>query len=110
MAFNQIPTLRPLVKCLGALPNLDTLHIVGCDYSEDSLKKEFKNKSYPTIKTCVLPAHCYWILACCFGVERVHIVSNISVTDCVTTLAASCPFVRHLSGLNQDTIRKVLRA
>lgn len=87
-------TLKQFARCLESLPNLHTLQILSCSYSDKPLETEFKNKTYPTVKTVVLPPIAHPIVSSCFAVDKVYVCRGPgSYSKLALAVAANCPYV-----------------
>ena len=69
-------TILPLfAKCLAALPNLHTIQICHVHSQLTTpLKNAFAGKTFPSVRTIILPPAAHEILRRCPGLE--HITSN----------------------------------
>lgn len=70
--FRTDDVLPAFAKCLAKLPNLHTIQIVHAhSQMTTALKNAFEGRSFPGVRTMILPACAHEILRCCPLVEDV---------------------------------------
>lgn len=97
--WNAHPTLRVFALCLAALPNLNTLHILSCDFTKEDIREEFKKRRFPEIRTIVVPSLACPILQACPKARIVSFVEAGQCSDCLGYLMRSCTKVEELNGI-----------
>lgn len=87
---------------LEAVPKAHTLRVLMNDYAPDqmtaALKTAFGGRSFPSIRTVILPSHAYYILKCCK--EARIVVSDFGDSDnLISTIMKDCRQVESLEGI-----------
>ncbi|KAJ3525509.1 hypothetical protein NM688_g8392 [Phlebia brevispora] len=101
------PMLKQLARCLGALPHLLALHIIASTFEIQELERTFRNKTYPSIESLVLPANAYPIIQCCTGIRDIHVTTchfgnpQACWLETALSVSANCPYAGVLEGFQQ---------
>ena len=94
--------LLAFARCIEILPNLHTLQILRAHTQMTThLKKVFEGRSFPSIRTVVLPTHAHEILRCCKN-ARVVICNHGDGSQLLTAMAQGNKKVEKLEGFMPD--------
>jgi hypothetical protein len=97
--------LPEFVRCLGQLPNVQTLQIVHAHTQMTTvLGQYFENLSLPSVHTVVLQAHAHNILRCCPEVRTV-ICTEGEPSKLVSAIRHACPKVEVIQGFRFNVMQ-----
>ncbi|EDR09179.1 uncharacterized protein LACBIDRAFT_296541 [Laccaria bicolor S238N-H82] len=104
--------LPAFVSCLRALPNLHTLSIIF-DHIEmtSSLKSAFEGRTFPSVRTAVVPNDAHSVLRSCPEVRRV--ICNLGDgSTLVSAMAKECREVEVIEGFQPDEkmMKRIVKA
>ncbi|KAJ7187132.1 hypothetical protein C8R46DRAFT_285000 [Mycena filopes] len=99
LSRHNITILAPwFARCLAALPNLDTLHILYLRSKwEETVAVAFEVTALPGVRTIILPSSARGILAACPNVRDVS-CNEETGTKLFKTLLEQCPEVERIEG------------
>lgn len=94
--------LPAFVSCLRALPNLHTLSILFAHTKmTSSLKSAFEGRTFPSVRTVVVPNHAHNVLRSCPEARRV-ICNSGDGSTLVSAIAKECKKVEVIEGFQPD--------
>jgi len=106
--------ISAFAECLAFLPNLHTLNVIhasSASITSNALKKVFKNKQYPQIRTMMLPDAAHFIVQCCSGVREIRCGKG-SGARILAAIKDHCPHVdtlRNIQG-DEETLKALVEA
>jgi hypothetical protein len=94
--------LPAFARCLDILPNLHTLQILRAHTQMTShLKQAFEGRSFPSIRTVILPTHAHEVMRCCK--EATTVICNYGDgSQIATAIAKGNKKVERLEGFSPD--------
>jgi hypothetical protein len=103
----QTGTILPaFAECLAALPNLHTIQVVHAHSQMTTpLKNAFKGKSFPSVRTVIIPSCAHEILRCCPAVEDLTCNEGDGSTLIGALVAAKCNNLRTLRGIPMNSAK-----
>jgi len=101
----QTGTILPaFAECLAALPNLNTIQVVHAHSQMTTpIRNAFRGKSFPTVRTVIMPSCAHEILRCCPAVEDLTCNENDGSKLVGALVAAKCNNLRTLRGISPST-------
>ncbi|CAA7269121.1 unnamed protein product [Cyclocybe aegerita] len=113
--YSPFTVLPAFVQTIEALPNCHTLQILRAHHKMSTMfKGAFEGRSFPQIRTVVLPSQAHHVLRCCPEARRVICNSYDHGSQLVSAIAKNCKKVEVIEGLHwwhgDNTIERIPRA
>ncbi|EAU92311.1 hypothetical protein CC1G_00530 [Coprinopsis cinerea okayama7 len=94
--------LPTFTKCLKAMPNVHTIHVLHAHTQMTShIKAGFEGVSLPTIRTLIIPGYCHELLKTCPEVRSVQCIRDDG-SKLITVIKRDCPKVEEVRGFGLD--------